>query len=64
MTVDATGNVGIGTTSPTSKLHLAGSVADLNIQYTGTAGNNEQKVNFIWTFVGRLMLSLATALFG
>jgi hypothetical protein len=46
MTIDATGNVGIGTTAPDSLLHLRGSSPVLNLQNTNAVAGNGGVLRF------------------
>jgi hypothetical protein len=39
MTIDSSGNVGIGTTSPTEKLYIAGDNVNLYLDGTGAPGS-------------------------
>ena len=58
MRIDGNGRVGIGTASPSSKLHIAGSTPILNIESSASSGDGAQ-IRFTQNFnrVGRLYMT-------
>jgi len=65
MTLDASGNLGVGTTSPTSRLHIAGDFAsnksDITLQNTGSSGRTWRIGDGVGGYSGSLVFFDATA---